>query len=135
MCLWKLLFLISVMTYELIKEFFICEYYGKLPVKYKGDLEMFVVQRIRPEFSKKGRGVMPNELFDTKFKLIQFTDIQEIILDKLEKELPRYLSYHNVKHTVDVVTEVELIGWAEGRGLKRERALSTCRANASAFSN
>jgi hypothetical protein len=106
--------LISVMTYELIKEFFICEYYGKLPVKYKGDLEMFVVQSIRPEFSQKGKGVMPNDLFDTKFKLIQFTDIQEIILDKLEKELPATLYYHNVKHTVDVVTEVELIGWAEG---------------------
>ena len=27
---------------------------------------------------------MPNALFDTKFKLIQFTDIQEMILDKLE---------------------------------------------------
>ncbi|HDR68450.1 MAG TPA: HD domain-containing protein, partial [Bacteroidaceae bacterium] len=40
--------------------------------------------------------------------------VQEIILDKLEKELPDYLYYHNVKHTVDVVTEVELIGWAEG---------------------
>jgi class 3 adenylate cyclase len=106
--------LISVMTYELIKEFFICEYYGKLPVKYKGDLEMFVVQSIRPEFSTKGKGVKPNELFETKFKLIQFTDIQELILDKLEKELPKSLYYHNVKHTVDVVTEVELIGWAEG---------------------
>lgn len=106
--------LISVMTYELIKEFFICEYYGKLPVKYKGDLEMFVVQSIRPEFSKKGKGFVPNELFDTKFKLIQFTDIQELVLDKLEKELPESLYYHNVKHTVDVVTEVELIGWAEG---------------------
>jgi adenylate cyclase len=106
--------LISVMTYELIKEFFICEYYGKMPVKYKGDLEMFVVNGIRPEFSMKGKGSMPNALFDTKFKLIQFTDIQEIILDKLENELPDYLYYHNVKHTVDVVTEVELIGWAEG---------------------
>ncbi|MFH0758355.1 MAG: adenylate/guanylate cyclase domain-containing protein [Bacteroidota bacterium] len=106
--------LISVMTYELIKEFFICEYYGKMPVKYKGDLEMFVVNGIRPEFSLKGRGMFPNALFETKFKLIQFTDIQEIILDKLEKELPGFLYYHNVKHTVDVVTEVELIGWAEG---------------------
>jgi adenylate cyclase len=106
--------LISVMTYELIKEFFICEYYGKMPVKYKGDLEMFVVNGIRPEFSMKGKGSMPNAHFDIKFKLIQFTDIQEIILDKLENELPGYLYYHNVKHTVDVVTEVELIGWAEG---------------------
>ncbi len=106
--------LISVMTYELVKEFFICEYYGKLPVKYKGDLEMFEVQGIRPEFSINGDGVLPNDSFGTKFKLIQFTDLQEIILDKLEKELPDYLYYHNVKHTVDVVTEVELIGWAEG---------------------
>jgi len=106
--------LISVMTYELIKEFFVCEYYGKMPVKYKGDLEMFVVNGIRPEFSMRERGVMPNTLFNTKFKLIQFTDIQEMILDRLENELPRYLYYHNVKHTVDVVTEVELMGWAEG---------------------
>ncbi len=106
--------LISVMTYELIKEFFLCEYYGKMPVKYKGDLEMFVVNGIRPEFSRGGQGIVPNKLFDTRFKLIQFTDIQEVILDKLEKELPGYLYYHNVKHTVDVVTEVELIGWAEG---------------------
>jgi class 3 adenylate cyclase len=106
--------LISVMTYELIKEFFVCDYYGRMPVKYKGDLEMFVVNGIRPEFSMRERGVMPNALFNTKFKLIQFTDIQEMILDKLENELPPYLYYHNVKHTVDVVTEVELIGWAEG---------------------
>lgn len=106
--------LISVMTYELIKEFFICEYYGKMPVKYKGDLEMFVVNGIRPEFSINAKGLLPNVLFNTKFKLIQFIDIQELILDKLESDLPQYLYYHNVKHTVDVVTEVELIGWAEG---------------------
>ncbi len=106
--------LVSVMTYELVKEFFVCEYFGKLPVKYKGDLEMFEVRGIRPEFSVSGEGLLPNDKFETKFKLIQFTDLQEIILDKLEKELPSYLYYHNVKHTVDVVTEVELIGWAEG---------------------
>ncbi len=106
--------LISVMTYELVKEFFNCEYFGKLPVKYKGDLQMYKVKGLKPEFSVNGEGVLPNESFRIKFGLIQFTDIQEIILDKLEKELPDYLFYHNVKHTVDVVTEVELIGWGEG---------------------
>lgn len=106
--------LISVMTYELVKEFFDCEYFGKLPVKYKGDLQMYQVLGIKPEFSANGDGINPNEAYRIKFGLIQFTDIQEIILDKLEKELPDYLHYHNVKHTVDVVTEVELIGWAEG---------------------
>lgn len=106
--------IISVMTYELVKEFFNGEYFGKLPVKYKGDLQMYKVKGLKPEFSFNGEGVLPNESFRIKFGLIQFTDMQEIILDKLEKELPDHLYYHNVKHTVDVVTEVELIGWGEG---------------------
>jgi adenylate cyclase len=108
------LILISVMTYELVKEFFDCEYAGKLPVKYKGDLQLYRVNGLKAEFSVDGKGKVPNESFRIKFGLIQFTDIQELILDKLEKELPKGLYYHNVKHTVDVVTEVELIGWGEG---------------------
>ena len=91
-----------------------CEYFGKLPVKYKDDLQIYRVNGIKPEFSIDGEGVLPNDSFRIKFGLIQFTDIQELILDKLEKDLPGHLFYHNVKHTVDVVTEVELIGWAEG---------------------
>jgi adenylate cyclase len=75
---------------------------------------MYYVKGIVPELSVGDKGILPNDKFDTKFKLIQFIDLQEIILDKLEKELPSYLYYHNVKHTIDVVTEVELIGWAEG---------------------
>jgi adenylate cyclase len=106
--------LISIMSYELVKEFFDCEYYGRLPVKYKDDLPMYRVRGLKPEFSVNRQGVTPNDLFRIKFGLIQFTDIQEMILDKLEMDLPGYLFYHNVKHTVDVVTEVELIGWAEG---------------------
>ena len=106
--------LISGTTYELVKEIFVCAYYGKMPVKYKADLDMYEVEGLKPQFSMNGEGILPNEAFNTKFKLVQFTDIQEIILEKLEKELPSYLYYHNVKHTVDVVTQVELIGWAEG---------------------
>ena len=50
--------LISVMTYELVKEFFDCEYFGKLPVKYKGDLQMYRVKGLKPEFSVEwGRGI------------------------------------------------------------------------------
>jgi len=106
--------IISVMTYELIKEFFICDFYGKLPVKYTGSVQMYRVHGLLPALSVDGLGFRPNEAFRIKFGLIQFTDIQELILDRLERELPEFLFYHNVKHTVDVVTEVELIGWAEG---------------------
>ncbi len=106
--------IISEITYELVREFFQCEYWGKLPVKYKADLSLYEVKSIRPEFSVNGEGLKPSEAFYTKYGLIQFMDIQEIVLDKLEKELPEFLYYHNVKHTVDVVTQAELIGWAEG---------------------
>jgi len=106
--------LITELTYELVKELFVCDYFGKLPVKYKGNLGIYAVKGIKPELSVEGMGRDPDQNFWIKFGLIQFTDIQEMILDKLEKELPGYLYYHNVKHTVDVVTEVELIGWAEG---------------------
>jgi len=106
--------LISVMTYELIKEIFTCEYYGKLPVKYKGILDIYSVTGIKPELSEDGLGKIPNQDFITKFALLQFHDIQEMVFDKLEQELPKDLHYHSLKHTVDVVTEVELIGWAEG---------------------
>ncbi len=106
--------IISVMTYELVKEFFDCEYYGKLPVKYKGNLDVFTIKGIKPELSVYGLGIHPNHKFKVKFALIQFHDLQEIILDRMEKELPADLHYHSIKHTVDVVTEVELIGWAEG---------------------
>ncbi len=75
---------------------------------------MYRVNGLKSELSFKGEGIIPNDAFRIKFGLIQFTDIQEIILDRLEKELPDNLFYHNVKHTVDVVTEVELIGWGEG---------------------
>ena len=106
--------LISAFTYELIKEFFDCEYYGKLPVKYKGNLDIYILDCIKPELSESNLGIKPNKLFFTRFALIQFHDIQEYILDLMEKQLPTDLYYHNLKHTVDVVTEVELIGWAEG---------------------
>jgi hypothetical protein len=47
------------MTYELVKEFFDCEYHGRLPVKYKGDLQVYVVRGIKPEFSEGGKGRIP----------------------------------------------------------------------------
>ncbi len=105
---------ISVMTYEMVREYFVCEYFGKMPVKYKGDVDMYYVKGIRPELSKNGKGREPNHAFNTRYLLRQFSDLQEIVLDILEKGLPDYLYYHNVKHTIDVTSQVELIGIGEG---------------------
>ncbi|MFW5886407.1 MAG: HD domain-containing protein, partial [Bacteroidota bacterium] len=106
--------IISGTTYLLVRNFFDCEYYGHLPVKYKSDLDLYKVNSIKKVLSKDKKGLIPNSDFQVKFALLQLMDLQEIILDKLEKELPENLFYHNVKHTVDVVTQVEILGWAEG---------------------
>ena len=106
--------LVSGNTYELVKDLFNCEYFGKMPVKYKGDIEMYAVRGIKQEFSLQNKGLIPNKKFSIRYGLIQFMDLQELILDKLERELSENLYYHNVKHTVDVVTQSELIGLGEG---------------------
>ena len=106
---------ISIMTYELVKQYFVCDYNGKIPVKYIGDMEMYFLRRIKPAYSQERKtGKTPNSIFLNKYLLRQFTDLQEIILDKLEKELPSYLYYHNFKHTIDVINQAELIGYGEG---------------------
>ncbi len=104
---------VSVMTYELVKEFFVSDQWHSMPVKYKGLIDMFYVDGIIPELLGSNP-IEPSDLFFTKYRLIQFMDIQEELLDYLEQNLPLNLYYHNVKHTIDVVTEVELIGLAEG---------------------
>ena len=106
---------VSVYTYELVREYFVTDYNGVTPVKYHGDLEMYYIRRLRPALSvNKKIGEFPNEIFKIKYALRQFTDLQESILDKLERELPKTLYYHNYKHTIDVVNEAELIGLSEG---------------------
>ncbi len=107
---------ISVMTYEMVKEFFEFEPTGQIPVKYNGSIEMHKVLGILPQFRAENNPLETNRDFHIKYGLIQFLDIQEELLDIMEKKLPPSLYYHNIKHTIDVITEVELIGWAEGLG-------------------
>lgn len=105
---------VSGMTYEFIKSFFTCEFRSKMPVKYKGDVPIYVVKGYRPELSVDGLGLVPNKAFKTKFQMIKFEDLNDYVLDRLERELPKHLYYHNYKHTIDVTIGVEIIGSGEG---------------------
>ncbi len=105
---------ISEMTYRFVKNFFACEYRSKIPIKYKGDTPVYTVKGFRPELSEKGEGKIPNEKFFTKFQKVQFEDLSEYVMNRLERELPKHLYYHNLKHTIDVTIGVEIIGSGEG---------------------
>jgi adenylate cyclase len=54
---------ISGATQELVKDFFDCEFRGKVPAKHKGEIDMYFVNGIRPELSIDGAGHTPNETF------------------------------------------------------------------------
>lgn len=105
---------ITGMTYELVKDYFVCQYWGKMPVKYKGEIDMYLIEGFRPHLSINGLGVKPNQAFRTRLGLIRFDDLEETVLNMLEEKLPKNLYYHNLKHTIDVTVQSEIIGRHEG---------------------
>ena len=54
---------ISGTTYELIKDYFDCTYRGKIPVKSKGEIDMYYVEKIKAAYSLEGDGILPNNEF------------------------------------------------------------------------
>ncbi|MEQ9364848.1 MAG: adenylate/guanylate cyclase domain-containing protein [Leptospirales bacterium] len=54
---------ISETTYELIEGFFACEERGKVLAKNKGEVNMYFVDGILPEYSVQGAGQIPNDAF------------------------------------------------------------------------
>ncbi len=104
---------ISGNTYELIRDYFLCNYHGRMPVKYRGDVDMYFIENFRPNLADTKLELSPNKDFYTKLAFIRFDDLEEEVMDLLERKLPSNLYYHNIKHTIDVVTQVELIGRQE----------------------
>ena len=102
---------ISGTTYEFVKEFFTCEYRGKMPVKYKGELEMYFVNGIVPELSDEQGG--PNRKFIIKMQMIKLQDIEEMVLKMFDDEAPPNLYFHNSSMVKNITNQVELLSGAE----------------------
>ncbi|MEQ9364144.1 MAG: adenylate/guanylate cyclase domain-containing protein [Leptospirales bacterium] len=54
---------ISGAVHEKVREIFECEHRGRVPAKHKGEIDMYFVDGLRPEFSMNGAGEVPNEKF------------------------------------------------------------------------
>lgn len=116
---------ISGNTHIFVQDYFICTYRGKMPIKNKGDIEMYFVEGIKPMLASNLEVFRPNNDFQLQLQFLRFGDLEEFILEKLEKGLPKNLYYHNLKHTVDVYTQVELIGRSEDVTLEEQLLLQT----------
>lgn len=106
-------------TFDHIEPYFECIPKGK--VRTKGGLEimMYEVDSIKPELSKDGLGIEPNDAFHKLVNLHFFSKInyykaERFILARLKKELSPKLHYHSYDHSKDVTRQAERIAIGEG---------------------
>ncbi|MDF3820977.1 adenylate/guanylate cyclase domain-containing protein [Leptospira sp. 96542] len=62
---------LSFATYEKVKRFFVCDYRGKVEAKNKGEMGMYFLKRLRPEFSRDEDGLVPNQQFLDLYKNLE----------------------------------------------------------------
>jgi adenylate cyclase len=99
---------ISSETYKFVKDYFICEYRGKLPVKYKGNIDMYFVKGLRPELSIN-LGGLPNRKFYLKLQILHLADLEEIVFFKLDEELNENMFFHNSEYARHLYDNSELL--------------------------
>ncbi len=102
---------ISGTTFEFVREFFDCEYRGKMPVKYKGELDMYFVDKIKDELRDENGG--PNTRFILKIQLLKLQDIEEYIIKMYDEEASPNLYFHNPALVKSICNQVELLANAE----------------------
>jgi adenylate cyclase len=102
---------ISGTTYEFVKDFFICEHRGKMPVKYKGELDMYFVNGIIPDLcDEEGK---PNRKFILKMQMLKLQDIEEVVIKRFDDEAPPDLYFHNSSLVKSISSQAELLATAE----------------------
>jgi len=103
---------ISGTTYGMVKDYFLCEYRGKLPVKYKGNIDMYFVNGLRPELSVDLKDI-PNKRFFTKLQLLRLGDLEDLVFGSILKDLPDSLHFHKVEQVQKVYNQAFLLCRAE----------------------
>lgn len=102
---------ISGTTYEFVRDFFDCEFRGKMPVKYKGELEMYFVNGIKQGLCNDDG--TPNREFILKLQSIKLLDIEEFIIKMFDDEASPDLYFHNSALVRSISNHVELLSTAE----------------------
>lgn len=115
---------ISGETYNLVKDYFLCEYRGKVPVKYKGNLDMYFIKGIRPELSINLAGI-PNRKFFLKLQLLRLEDLEDMIFTRLRNETPHSLHFHTEAYARHIYDYSELLAKAENMDMEEVLLLRT----------
>jgi ligand-binding sensor domain-containing protein/class 3 adenylate cyclase len=110
---------VSGATFQEIEPYFEFTYRGKVAAKNKGEVDMYYVERIKPELSIDGLGIEPNEKFWKYVDLYLYSSInykkaERHIMKILHEKLPDNLYYHGIHHTYDVIQAAERLALMEG---------------------
>jgi len=98
---------ISGTTYEFVKDFFICKYRGRMPVKYKGEIDMYFVEGIIDELRDEDN--KPNRKFISKMKKLKLLDIEEYVLKYFDEEASPNLYFHNSSYVRNLCSQIDLV--------------------------
>lgn len=102
---------ISGTTREFVKDFFECEYRGKMPVKYKGEIDMYFINGIVPGL--RDEDGKPNGRFWLKMRMIKLLDIEEAVIKMFDDEAAPNLYFHNSQMVRNISSQAELLSRAE----------------------
>lgn len=102
---------ISGTTYEFVKEYFTCDYRGRMPVKYKGDLDMYFVTGIRPDLREPDGS--PNRKFFTKIEMIRVLDVEEHVFTRYSEIASPDLFFHSADYIRSISLQADLLARAE----------------------
>ncbi len=102
---------ISGTTYEFAKDFFVCEHRGRMPVKYKGEIDMYFVRSIKPELCDENG--QPNEKFIFRMLMLKLEDVEEAVNRIFLEEASPDLYFHNVQFAKGINSQVDLLANAE----------------------
>lgn len=107
---------ISSNTFQHIAAYCDCTYRGKMPVKYKGELDMYFVRGLKPQWSA-GSAFAPNrDLLDT-LQLTRLSDYEEDIFAWTLNDIPGTFHFHNLRYAYDVYLKADMLARAEGLGV------------------
>lgn len=89
---------------------------GETPVKHGGNVDMYFLEKLKPSYSLFEECKLPNSSLRKGCDLMpmDFDHARRSILNKLKSSLPEDLSYHDIKHTLNVEKSAERIAQLEG---------------------
>ena len=112
---------ISGTTWEFVKDYFNCTHRGRMPVKYKGEIDMYFVDEIKPELSDDG--VTPNERFNDMIHILKLQDVEDYVARLFDEEASPDLYFHNAALFRSICSQSDLLSNAHSLTPKDQKIL------------